>query len=331
VDGYISQHLNIGFETLRLSSAGLVGWSGTLLSKEGDRQGSGLRLRTAKPVTGSMLKASLKFRTDSLYGDMTTSRTEYIFGLNTRVENRNCSGQSPDVPPTNVRYTYGPQRAYIHNRDLGYGFEIDIDAYIYTAWRANEYGSPAWIKPRDEAPEHSGSTVHCHIDTVDTGERKIIFGQTARRVITKNTSRRDLELTSESESDGWYIDAPAAWLKLHPPPEQGAYLILTVGNKRDDYRFTESGERETGFPILVLRKHRPYFRDQDGVVRSHEHLHRDEVTEFSEAPLDPDVFIPPRDFKRVMQLGGSVRHTLSERLRLRWEMLKDRHLRARLW
>ncbi len=272
-----------------------------------------------------MLRASLKFQTDSLFGDMPTSRTEYILGRNTRLENRSCSGHSETVPPTNVQYEYGPLRAYIQNRDLQYGFEIDIDAGVYTAWRTNRHGSPAWIKPRRTQPrERSGSIVHSHGETVDTGDRRTVFGYTARRVVMKNTSRRDSELTSESESDGWYIDAPVAWLNLHPPPEPGVFhAVLSSGGKRDDFRFTHKGDRETGFPLLVASTNRSYFRGQNGVMRSHESSYTNEVTEFSEAALDPALFIPPRDFKRVMQLPGGIRYPLSNRLRLRWEMLKD--------
>jgi hypothetical protein len=40
-----------------------------------------------------------------------------------------------------------------------------------------------------------------------------MFGYAARRVITRNTSRRDSALINESESDGWYIDAPRAWFR----------------------------------------------------------------------------------------------------------------------
>jgi len=153
--------------------------------------------------------------------------------------------------------------------------------------------------------------------------------------MTKNTSRRDSELTSESESDGWYIDAPLAWSNLHPPPDPGTFhifhAVLSSGGKRGDFRFTQKGDRETGFPLLVASTNRSYFRDQDGVMRSHESSQRDEVTEFSEAALDPAVFIPPRDYKRVMQLPGGIRYPLSNRLRFRWEMLRDsRQLRVKL-
>ena len=283
-----------------------------------------------------MLKASLKFRTYSLFGDMPTSRTEYILGRNTRSENRSCSGHSETVPPTNVKYEYGSLRAYIQNRDLQYGFEVDLDTGVYTAWRANDDGSPTWIVPRRIGRgERSGSTVHSHSETVHTGDRRTVFGYIARRVMTKNIARRDSELASESDSDGWYIDAPLAWLNLHPPPEPGtvhiSHALLSPGGMRDDFRFTRNGDCETGFPLLVASTNRSYFRDQDGVMRSHESSQRDEVTEFSEAALDPAVFIPPRDYKRVMQLPGGIRYPLSNRLRFRWELMRDsRQLRVKL-
>ncbi len=283
-----------------------------------------------------MLKASLKFKMDSLFGDMPASRTEYILGRNTRSESRSCSGHSETFPPTNVRYEYGPLRAYIQNRDLQYGFEVDVDTGVYTAWPANDYGSPAWIKPRQIEPRaRSGLTVHSHTETVQTGDRRTIFGHTARRVITKNTSRRDSEPANESESDGWYIDAPPAWLHLHPPPKKDAFAVFYCLDSGainwNDSSFTRKGERETGFPVLVTRVDRSYFRHPDGVTRSHESSSRNEVTELSEATLDPAVFIPPRDFKRVTQLAGGRRYPLSNRLRFRWEMLKDsRQLRKKL-
>lgn len=148
--------------------------------------------------------ASLRFRTESLFGDMPTSRIEYILDRNTRTESRSCTGHSDTVPPSNVRYDYGPLRAYIQNHDLQYAFEIDIEAGLYTAWRVNEHGSPTWIKPRPmNRVERSGSTVHSHIETIDTGERRTVFGYTARRIITRNTSRRDSELkTNLNRMDG---------------------------------------------------------------------------------------------------------------------------------
>jgi hypothetical protein len=277
--------------------------------------------------------ASLRFRTESLFGDMPASRTEYILDRNTRSESRSCAGHSDTVPPGNLRYEYGPLRAFIQNPDLQYAFEIDIEAGIYTAWRVREHGNPTRINPRrTDRVERSGSTVHGHIETIDTGERRRVFGYTARRIITRNTSRRDSELTNESESDGWYIDGPSAWLGLHPPAQQRAYRVLVSGTgRRDDFTFSQKGVRETGFPILVSRIDRSYFRDQDGILKSHERSRRNEVTEFSETTLDRVLFKPPLNFQRVMFLPGAMRYPLLNRMRFRWEMLKDsRQLRRRL-
>jgi hypothetical protein len=99
--------------------------------------------------------------------------------------------------------------------------------------------------------------------------------------------------------------------------------ILSSGKERDDYNFTEVGKRETGFVILATRTDKSVFRDETGNSRVHESVHHEEVTEFSEAPLEPHLFVPPQDFKRVPQLPDGVGYALTYRMRLRWEILKD--------
>ena len=55
-----------------------------------------------------MTEPCLRFTTVSLFGEIPTSRTEYIRGLNTRSESRSCNGRSATTPPANVQYEYGP-------------------------------------------------------------------------------------------------------------------------------------------------------------------------------------------------------------------------------
>ena len=134
---------------------------------------------------------------------MRASRTEYISGRNWRVE---------------VREGQHSRRAAISNHDRHYNFHLDLEAGVYTASRIA-------VKPRPTGLTQSGRTRHIHTETVDTGERREIFGYTARRVITRATEtseRAGTSIGSESEVDGWYIDPPAAWLRLHPP-NQRAY------------------------------------------------------------------------------------------------------------
>ncbi len=273
------------------------------------------------------MSPSLRFTTVSFFGDMQTTETRYICGRNERLENRSCSGHGDGSPSSKLRYEYGPLRAVIHNRDLRYTFELEPASRVYTAFRTNEHGQPTWSKPhRMKQPRSSGITRLFQTETIDTGERREVFGYVARHVITTTLETRDSELQSQSQMDGWYIDPPAAWLNLHPPlPPGGFCYIYSLGStsEKDDYKFTETGTRETGFILLRTRTNKNVCRDEAGNPRDYRSVHRGEVTEFSETPLEPDLFVPPPNFKRVPQLPDSSRHRLPYRMRLRWEMFKD--------
>lgn len=61
--------------------------------------------------------------------------------------------------------------------------------------------------------QSSGRMVQVHTKTIDTGERREIFGRTARRVFTRVIQTYEPESDSApdtTEMDGWYIDPPAA-------------------------------------------------------------------------------------------------------------------------
>ncbi len=260
-----------------------------------------------------MAEPCLRFVTTLFFAGMAASSRRYIRGRNTRLEYRNQSGDE-----------CGPLRVNIHNRDLGYVFQLDPAGQIYTAIRANEYGGPIWMRPRRSDPSKpSGRTVHTHIVTIDTGERREMFGYTARRVIERSRNVRDGELLSESEKDGWYIDPPAAWEKAHPSRPGTYHFLASAGPLRDEHKFTEEGKRELGFVLDVTHVIKSYHRDERGGPSVSEHTDRREVTEMSEDPLPADLFVPPPDFKRVLQLPGERRYAWPYRLRLRWEMLTD--------
>ena len=103
-----------------------------------------------------MTDRSLRFVPVRLFGDMRTAATQYIRGLNTRSESRSCRGISDTKLPTNVRYEYGPLRAYILNRDLGYRFEVEPATHAYTAFRVNEYGRARFGPSRGRTNRQSG-------------------------------------------------------------------------------------------------------------------------------------------------------------------------------
>ncbi|MGH9583796.1 MAG: hypothetical protein ACRD4O_12745 [Bryobacteraceae bacterium] len=237
-------------------------------------------------------------------GDRVVATTQYISGRNRRFE----SGG----------------KAQISNQDLHLGFELDLEKGIYTAFPANRFSSPTWSRPiRTKPLKRSGSTIHYHFETIDTGERRECFGYTTRHVITRTSSTRDSQPFGESEDDGWYIDPPAAWLVLNPPPSPGTFYHLgSCTDEIDDCKVTQVGERETGFPILFKRTSKSFHRVARRMA-TFEHFYEDEVSDFSEAPLERSLFVPPPNFKRMAWLAlDGVRYRFSYRLRHRWEFFK---------
>jgi len=260
-----------------------------------------------------------------VHGEARFSRTEYICGRNSRSEYRNgpfLVGGDPNRPET-MQLEFGPRRALIQNRDLGYQFDIDLQSRVYTALELREYRHSESFKPTVESNEPSGRTVHVRTETIDTGERKDMFGYTARRVTIRTTYRYSPEVDAgslDSEADGWYIDPPAAWLALHPPIR--GHTILQIGGRTARPVFTDVGPRESGFPLLVTRTHRSNFKDAAGNIRIHTSEDRDEVIEFSEAPLATDLFVPPREFRRVRRLPAEAPMSFALRMRRGWRNFK---------
>jgi hypothetical protein len=165
-----------------------------------------------------------------------------------------------------------------------------------------------------------------HAETIDTGERRDIFGYTARRVIIRTTHRFVPENDShptDTEADGWYIDPPAAWLTLYPARPRQFILQAVVDGPFDTPVFTDVGPREAGFPLVVTRTHRSSLTDADGNIRVHVSEDREEIAEFSEENLVSGLFAPPRNFRRVSRLPGERPLPFALRMRLGWENLKD--------
>ena len=64
------------------------------------------------------------------------------------------------------------------------------------------------------------------------------------------------------------------------------------------------------------------FKDAAGNIRTHTSKDRDEVIEFSEAPLPADLFAPPREFRRVRRLPEDAPMSFALRIRLGWRNFK---------
>src|SRR5262245_50573420 len=208
-----------------------------------------------------MTEPSLRYVIVNVCRETQSSRTEYMIGRNARSEYRDCRTFREGDPnqPGDVRVEYGPPRALIQNRQLHSQFHLDLDARVYTTMHLPEYRRPTSFTTRAPIQRPSGRTIHVHTETIDTSERQEMFGYIARHAIIRTTYRvtpEDDAASSDIDSDGWYIDPPAAWLALHPPTSGHVICRFTSSDLIDTPVFTDVGPRENGFPLLVTKTQR---------------------------------------------------------------------------
>jgi hypothetical protein len=225
--------------------------------------------------------------------------TEYVAHDRRRREFRNTFGErsSPTAPET---YTHGPRMAMVERCDAGQRFELNLDAREYTTgpgMNPGMFASPRRFASREVpvASPASGPTVSIEITTTDTGERKQVFGRTARHVITvrkQTSSGPGAGESAEATLDGWYIDLDqATGCDAWGTSRIGlGYEYLQVAGlpapPRPQIVFKEIGTPEKGFPIEIRLS---------TIGSSMGSLER-KVTELTSMPLDAALFEVPRGF-----------------------------------
>ena len=108
--------------------------------------------------------------------------------------------------------------------------------------------------PQNEQTPTRGGVVNITNTITDTGERKEMFGFTARHIKTsmvKKASPEACDKDQKIETDGWYIDfqyafeCPSQTQKVPTPPVQ------SQPGCKDDIRTRTIGSAKLGFPLLV--------------------------------------------------------------------------------
>jgi hypothetical protein len=204
----------------------------------------------------------------------------------------------------------GRRHATIQRCDLNRTFVLDLDANEYESGPLHEFNSrffrlrvirfkllhpiQSWKLSRKSPP-----TVIVETTTVDTGERKEMFGFTARRVTTM-TRRRPLAPPSEESemtTDGWYIDIDPTIVCERLPRGSRTYLTSHVeGQPPEVPEFKDIGPRETGYPIDLTSDHASQRTLPDGTSQAFRMTLRQQVIHLSTDPIDPQVFEVPRNF-----------------------------------
>jgi hypothetical protein len=151
-------------------------------------------------------------------------------------------------------------------------------------------------RPTTSQPVTKGGVITSTITTRDTGERKQMFGYTARHIITTMVMESSPDACSQTkmrmEIDGWYIDAAFALDcdlgRTYAPPRTHA----SGGGCQDRYESKTIGTAKKGFPVWEKST-------MFGPTGAESFTTINEVVEFSQATLDPSLFDVPAGYREV--------------------------------
>lgn len=273
---------------------------------------------------------------------LSSQQTIYLQGDRKRMEFRNSEGRKN--ADGSLQPIYGPRLVAITRCDLGQTFELNLDAREYTSapyppkpFTQEELKARGLDTPVAYASDKP--TLRIEVTTTDTGERKEIFGHTARHVIT---TRKQIPLQGfasipqESVTDGWYIDSNSGSIDLRqqlpcdrkwPEGKQGhtlAYLHAAGGNRpsMDKPEFVTIGEPETGFVLQSIMTSKNTYTLPDGTRKQSDSKFEMHVTQLDKGPLDPALFEIPAGFKRVDHIERNPAAASSSQISYLWQRFK---------
>lgn len=150
-------------------------------------------------------------------------------------------------------------------------------------------------KPADPTPVKRGGIVTTTITSTDTGERKQMFGFTARHIKTAMVTESSPEACTQNktrmETDGWYIDFNVEF-NCNNQNSGGYGPTGKAGGCRDEYRTKQIGTARTGYPVQVTTT----IFDENG---KQSFSFSQEAIEISNATLDAALFEIPADYRQV--------------------------------
>jgi hypothetical protein len=196
----------------------------------------------------------------------------------------------------------------IANCDTKTGFLIDLNAREYRTYNVVKFASTAqWDEYLKKNPS---SAVQVESQTIDTGERKTVFGYPAKHLITTIKRRRDAHGGGGEETfDGWYLDHERPDNHCAPEYTRDNFLHL-LGTLLVTYpevpQFKHIGPLPVGLAVKQIRTVR-FAATREGaadrMVTAEETLE-----DLSDAPLSPSLFeLPSGVHENPLLLRGQTR------------------------
>lgn len=225
--------------------------------------------------------ADVKIKARQTISGQTSENTTYIKGKRQRTEMAN--GQMISITQCDLRrgVTLNPlSKTYMVN-------------LFDTAESRTERSSTTAGKTRTTV--ENGGMVTTTVTNKDTGERKQMFGYTARHIITTMVTESSPESctkqNSKMEIDGWYIDA-AFVLDCDYGTSYRGYQGQNGGGCQDKYQYKSAGAPNKGYPVLT----KTTMFDESGKAS---YTMTNEVVELSKTTLENALFDVPSDYREA--------------------------------
>jgi hypothetical protein len=231
--------------------------------------------------------ADTKVKTRQTSGGQTYENATYIKGKRQRTETNNG------------------QMIMLQQCDLRRNIQIMPQAQAYVV---HPYDQPATSNAPNNAATTSqpnavkkGGVVTSTVTTKDTGERKQMFGYTARHIITTMVMDSSPDACSpvknKMQIDGWYIDAAFA-LECDSSQAYTNYRPQASGGCQDRYETKQIGMVKKGFPVWEkMTMFGPDGAESFATVN--------EVVEFSQATLEASLFDVPAGYREVKDFASA--------------------------
>ena len=258
--------------------------------------GQAARILTATAcvaLCAGLASADVKIRSKSSQGGSASENTTYIKGRRQRME------------------MAGGMMISITQCDLERSLQLSPPSKTYIITPFNQpaaTGDRATARPAPGKGEALGGLVTMTVTSRDTGERKQIFGRTARRYTSTMTTESSPDACSrvktKMEIDAWYIDAAFA-LDCDMSRAYQNYGSGGGSGCQDRYDYKQVGQAPKGYPVWT----KTAMFDESGKATF---TVEQEVVEISESPLDASLFDVPAGYREVKTFSELISPAASD-------------------
>ncbi len=215
-------------------------------------------LSVSKPASAQQYKLR---QVNNMMG-MKTESTIYVKGMRKRTESAGMMGMP--APPITIEQCDLQRTIKINNKKKLYFIEpfskeveevIDEDAKVTTPVK-----KPVTTIPTEKTSPQKGGVIYMIYNITDTGERKKMYGFTARHIWTSQKIKPSPDACTMKDSiiiktDGWYIDLPEFNCPISYRPGKSSMPTneKQVPDCMDRFVTRRSGKGKLGFPLTETR------------------------------------------------------------------------------